>query len=191
MSLAKRKSEILFDPAEEFRAAERTTLSLRGIIASDANHEQECLVLDLSCDGAGLELERPTDLGSCVVLQVVGLGQFEGEVVRQEERDVGIRFKSSKVLRGLISEQIANYLKFGAPVKSSGRDSDRLKVVGIAHSFVLKSGQTHECEIVDIALCGALFKAAVQPAVGESVSFGKSAAVVVRHTKAGFAVKFL
>jgi len=190
MTLARRKSEILFDPAEDFRAAERASLGLQGIIIADGNCEQKCLVLDLSCDGAGLELERPTDLGSCVVLQVGALGQFEGEVVRQEGLHVGIRFKSSKVARDLIAEQIANYLKCGAPVKSSARDSERLHVVGIAHSFVLKSGQAHECEIVDIALSGALFKAALKPAMGELISFGKSAASVVRHTEGGFAVKF-
>ena len=70
------------------------------------------------------------------------------------------------------------------------RDSARLTVGEIAHSFALASGQIHACDIVDIALSGISIKSDARPAIGERVFFGKSAAVVVRHTKVGFAVAF-
>jgi hypothetical protein len=70
------------------------------------------------------------------------------------------------------------------------RNSKRLPVGEIAHSFMLESGQSHACDMVDIALSGISIKSDARPAVGERVFFGKSVAVVVRHTEVGFAVAF-
>lgn len=58
------------------------------------------------------------------------------------------------------------------------------------HQFVLTSGQSRDCEIVDIALSGASLRTDVRPPVGETIMFGKTTAIVVRHTKCGIAVSF-
>ena len=179
----------LFDPSKDMRVQRRTRLEVQGtIFLPDEKYEEKCLVLDLSPDGAGLKSTCSAAIGTRVILHIQGLGRYEGTLIRHDRVRVGVQFKYSEAKRARIAETIAAYLECGPSSPTSGRTDPRMAVSAIPHKFVLASGETNECEIVDIALSGIAFKAAVRPAIGERVVFGNSAAVVVRHTNDGFAV---
>ena len=191
MGLASRSPHSLFDPAKDRRTEARATLKVQGRIFSKKGQvEEACLVLDLSPDGAGLKSTCMAAVGSPVILYVDGLGRFEGAIVRHDRLYVGVQFKHSPTVRGRIAERIAAFVEKGTGLSTPQRKSPRLSVSEAAYSFTLDSGQSHPCEIDDIALSGASFKTAIRPAIGARVFFGKTTAVVVRHTESGFAVTF-
>ena len=85
---------------------------------------------------------------------------------------------------------IADFVERGDIKATSLRARSRLTGSHALHQFVLASGQSQDCEIVDIALSGASLRTDMRPAVGETITFGKTTAVVVRHTASGIAVSF-
>ena len=181
------------DTRGDRRAQKRARLEVNGhLFFPDKEYEQKCLVLDLSPDGAGLKSTCSAALGANIVLYIEGLGRFEGTIIRKDRLHVGIQFKHSKTTRERVAELIAIYLERGPSVYTSVRNRPRLTARKIMHSFALEleSGQKQACDIVDITFSGATFKTGSRPAVGERVMFGKTAAVVVRHTDFGFAVSF-
>lgn len=188
-----RNQQTSIDPWGDRRAQKRARLEVKGnIFFPDKEYEQKCLVLDLSPDGAGLKSACSAALGANIVLYVDGLGRFEGTIIRQDRLHVGVQFKYSKTTRERIAELIAIYLERGPFIYTSMRSRPRLTARKIMHSFALEleSGEKQACDIVDITFSGASFKTGSRPAVGERVMFGKTAAVVVRHTELGFAVAF-
>jgi hypothetical protein len=183
----------LIDPWEDRRAQRRARLEVKGtILFPDKEYEEKCLVLDLSPDGAGLKSTCSVGSGTKIVLYVDGLGRFEGKIIRQDRLHVGVQFGYSKTTRERIAELIATYLECGPFIYTSTRSRPPLSARKILHSFALEmaSGEKQACDIVDITFSGASFKTDTRPAVGERVMFGKTAAVVVRHTEIGFAVSF-
>lgn len=191
MALVKRDEEILFDPRKDMRAHGRTRVYLHGKLFNPKDdREDACLVLDLSPNGAGLKSACTAGIGSRVVLHADELGRFEGAIVRRNRLYVGVQFKYSETARERIVGRIANYLEHGMIVYAPTRDSGRFAVASLTHRFALKSGEIHLCEIVDIALSGISVKTNARPAVGQRLFFGKTAALVVRHTDVGFAVAF-
>ena len=83
-----------------------------------------------------------------------------------------------------------DYLEHGTSIPTTPRNSGRLPFTDIEQIVVEESGQSHACEIVDVALSGISLKATVRPAIGTRVIIGNSATVVARHTDIGFAVAF-
>jgi PilZ domain len=191
MALVSRNQNPVFDPMNDRRALRRARLTIQGkIFFQERQYEEACLVLDLSPNGAGLKSACAAELGSPVVLYVDGLGRFDGTIIRHNRLYVGVQFKYSAPSRERIANRIANYLEHGTRTHAPTRKSPRIAIREAPHSFMLESGETHGCEIADIALSGASFKTAARPAVGQRVFFGKTTARVVRHTETGFAVMF-
>jgi hypothetical protein len=187
MALLKRS--VRFDLSSDRRAQRRTSVEVKATIYfTKEKYEEKCLVLDLSPDGAGLKSTCSASVGTHVVLVIEGLGRYEGALIRHDRIYVGVRFKYCELKRARIAERIAAYVERGSSYPTSARAQERIAPSVIQHKFVLESGDIHDCEILDIALSGIAFKAVVCPPVGERLFFGKSAAVVVRHTKDGFAV---
>jgi PilZ domain len=187
MALLRRQSR--FDARKDDRAQRRTRIDVQGTIyLPEKTYEEKCLVLDLSPDGAGLKSTCTAVPGTHVVLVVHGLGRYGGILVRHDRIHVGVQFKYSEVKRQRVAETIAAYLEHGSSYPTLERTHTRVAPGAIQRKYVLESGESNDCEITDIALSGIAFKAAVRPSVGARLFFGKSAAVVVRHTKEGFAV---
>ena len=192
MALSDRNRNIALDPKKERRARSRSRIGVKGkIFFPTRQYEEECLVCDLSPDGAGLKSSCSGAVGSQVILYVDGLGRFEGKIARHDRLRVGVQFKCSDAKRARIAELIASFVELGAVSSTALRDRSRQKGTVALHYFVMQSGQTMSCEIVDIALSGASLRTDERPAVGETISFGKTAALVVRHTDCGIAVTFM
>jgi hypothetical protein len=183
------KHPIRFDLSRDRRIQRRTRVEVKGTIYFiEAKYEEKCLVVDLSPDGAGLKSTCSAALGSHVILVIEGLGRYEGTLVRHDRVYVGVRFKYCELKRARIAKRIAAHVEYGPSYQTSARAHERIAPSAVHHKFVLESGESSDCEMVDIALSGIAFKSKVCPPVGERLFFGKSAAVVVRHTKDGFAV---
>ena len=129
-------------------------------------------------------------MGALAVLYVDGLGRFEGRIVRRDRLRLGVKFDFSEAKRARLAQMITDYVERGEIKSTNVRARSRLTGAHALHQFVLPSGQTRDCEIVDIALSGASLRTDVRPPVGETITFGKTTAVVVRHTKSGIAVSF-
>jgi hypothetical protein len=187
MALLRRQCR--FDARKDKRAQRRTRIDVQGTIyLPEKMYQEKCLVLDFSPDGAGLKSTCTAVPGTHIVLVVQGLGRYDGILVRHDRIHVGVQFKYSEVKRARIAERIAAYLEYGSSNPTLEWTHVRVAPGAVQRKFVLGSGESNDCEITDIALSGIAFKAAVRPPLGERLFFGKSAAVVVRHTKEGFAV---
>jgi hypothetical protein len=192
MGLAKPLHTALFDPRKELRAQPRTRLDVQGtLFMPDNGYELKCAVLDLSPDGAGVKSTCSAAVGTPVVLHVQGLGRYEGTIIRRDRVNVGVRFRYSEAKRARVAEVIAAYVAGVSSSSTPTRNTARVGGFTLPYKFSLESGESGDCEIVDIALTGVAFKATARPAIGERLFFGKSAAVVARHTKDGFAVAFI
>ena len=178
-------------PRGERRARPRAPVGVKGkIFFPERRWEEECVVSDLSPDGAGLKSSCSAAVGALAVLYIDGLGRFEGKIVRRDRLRLGVKFDFSEAKRARLAQMITDYVERGEIKSTSVRARSRLTGSHALHQFVLPSGQTRDCEIVDIALSGASLRTDVRPPVGETITFGKTTAVVVRHTKSGIAVSF-
>src|SRR5215471_10332471 len=80
-------------PRGERRARERAPVGVKGRIFFPARQwEEECVVSDLSPDGAGLKSSCSAAVGAAAVLYVDGLGRFEGKIVRHDRLRLGVKF---------------------------------------------------------------------------------------------------
>lgn len=175
----------------ERRARQRAPVGVKGKIFFPARQwEEDCVVSDLSPDGAGLKSSCSAAVGTPAILYVDGLGRFEGKIVRQDRLRLGIRFGFSEAKRARLAEMIAAFVERGEIKSTRVRARTRLTGSLVLHQFVLPSGQARDCEIVDIALSGASLRTDIRPPVGETITFGKTMALVVRHTGFGIAVSF-
>jgi len=191
MALSDRNQSGFRLPRGERRARQRASVGVKGkIFFPERQWEEECVVSDLSPDGAGLKSSCSAAIGTQAVLYVDGLGRFEGKVVRRDRLRLGIRFGFSEAKRDRLAQMIADFVERGEIKSTRARTRSRLLGNHALHQFVLPSGQARDCQIVDIALSGASLRTDVRPPVGETITFGKTMAVVVRHTASGIAVSF-
>ncbi len=179
-------------PVKERRASRRTTTSVKGkLFFPQQNYEEECTVCDLSADGARLKASCSVPLGTLVVLYVDGLGRFEGAVIQRDRRNVGLQFRQSEMKRQKVATKVAEFVAGTVTAPTALRVAPRMPASGGAHQFTLSSGLTEPCEFIDIAISGASIKTTLRPAVGETIVFDSTPAVVVRHLPTGIAVAFL
>ena len=176
----------------EKRRRKRWGISLPGrLFVPDRKIEGDCVVIDLSPDGAGLKSACSAALGVDVVLYVDGFGRYEGHVVQRDRLRLGVQFVCSDAKRARIVEQIASFVQNGKVAPTNLRRTERTRKSETLHNFQLASGHTVPCEISDMALTGASLTTHVRPPVGEEIRFGGMSAVIVRHTETGIGVKFL
>ena len=191
MSQPHRARKPVFDPRKDRRSNERPTVAVKGtIFFPDREYEEQCAVVDLSPDGAGLKATFSAASGEPLILFIGGLGRFEGKIVWRDRLRVGVQFRYSETKRARVAELIAAYLEFGSVSATAVRKTTRLGGKAGWHSFMRASGEKIVCEIVDMALSGASLKTDERPDVGETVFFGRTNALVVRHTDCGIAVTF-
>ncbi len=181
-----------FAPVKERRASKRATTAAKGkLFFPQQNYEEECTVLDLSADGARLKASCSVPLGTLVVLYIDGLGRFEGTLIQRDRRNVGLQFKQTEAKRQKVASRVAEFVEGTVSAPTALRVAPRMPAAGGAHQFTTSSGLTEPCEFIDIAISGASIKTELRPAIGETIVFDSTPAVVVRHLPTGIAVAFL
>ena len=101
-----------------------------------------------------------------------------------------MQFKFSEIKRTRVADLIAAFVECGSVSATAVRQTSRLSGKTALHTFTRASGEKLACEIVDMALSGASLRTDERPAVGETVFFGRTVALVVRHTDCGIAITF-
>ncbi len=191
MSQLHRARKPAFDPKKDRRSNERPNIGVKGtIFFPDRQYEEQCAVVDLSPDGAGLKATFSAASGERLILYVDGLGRFEGKIVWRDRLRIGVQFKCSETKRARVADLIAAYLEFGSVSATAVRQTSCLSGEAALHSFTRASGQNLACEIVDMALSGASLRTDERPDVGETIFFGRTPALVIRHTDCGIAISF-
>jgi hypothetical protein len=176
----------------EKRKQKRTPLALKGkLFSPDSGFEDDCRVVDFSPDGAGVKSAISAAVGTRLVLYVEGFGRFEGTVVARDRTRLGVQFQPSAVKRERTIDLLSAYVASGTTQAVPLRSALRAKGVPPLHDFTCADGQLAACEVIDIALGGALLKTEARPEIGEFLTFGTAAARVVRHTATGIAVQFV
>jgi PilZ domain-containing protein len=173
------------------RACNRVRATLNGklFVVSD-RRELDCVVKNLSPQGAGLRCSTPLPGGIDVILYVTGFGRFEGTTVEPANDGVGIRFECTPKKTKRITEQLTLFVKGGLTAVTSLRGSARIKEAAI-QSFTRSNGDVVESEISDVSLTGASLRTRERPPVGEVIRLGRLAGRVVRHHESGISVQFV
>jgi len=176
----------------EKRRQNRTDVGLKGrLFIPQGGYDDECIVENFCTDGAGLKYNGSAPVGTRVVLYVECFGRFEGVVVRRDRVRLGLQFHSNKAKRQRTNEQLADFVAHGMTAVAPTRRGVRVKEMPPLQHFIDSDGRSFDCEVVDIALDGALFKTIERPEVGAVLAFGETAGRIVRHTDDGFAVQFI
>jgi len=124
-------------------------------------------------------------------LYIDGFGRFEGVVVARERTRVGVEFQSGSAKRARTADQLLEYVVHGKTERVPLRSAQRAGSIPPLNHFEFADGRHASCEVIDIALGGALIRTEGRPAIGELLNFGGATARVVRHTDEGIAVQFV
>jgi hypothetical protein len=175
----------------ERRRQKRTDVGLTGkLFVPERNCEDDCAVIDISPDGAGIKSASSAPVGTRVVLYVECFGRFDGVIVQRNRIRLGIEFQASKVKRERTRAQIADFVAHGMVARAPLRTTVRTKELPPDY-FIAEDGTKVDCEIIDIAFAGASLRTSVRPDVGKTLAFGEMPARVTRHTSEGIAVEFV
>src|SRR5437868_5286825 len=179
-------------PLGDKRKSPRWPLGIKGkIFVPERQYGEECLISDLSTDGAGLKTSCSAALGTKVVLYIDEFGRYDATIVQSFRRKVGVKFQISDNKRARTAELITNYVTHGTAGATALRSSVRMSGTSSLKSFASESGEAVACKVLDIALTGASLETEARPEIGAQIFFGEVAARVVRHMPNGIAVVFL
>lgn len=154
------------------------------------SQELACTVVDLSPGGANIACETELAGDTPVVLYANTFGRFEGQVVRCEGGQLGLRFHSTALKRERTAEQLILYMNRTLLDEADLRREDRTPTRGLTR-FVRHDGQVVPCEVLDLSMSGISVKTDIRPAVGEFVLIGQLAGRVARHHQDGVGIEFI
>ncbi len=144
----------------ERRRFRRVRLDLPGRLFIPADgKEAPCHVSDLSPGGANVACELTPATGAQVVLYVDGFGRFEGQVVRRDDENFGVRFSCTVLKRERIAEQLTLFLN-KALVEGALLRRERTNHKEFA-KFTRADGQIVYCEMMDISASGVSLQAPI------------------------------
>ena len=152
--------------------------------------EIDCLVTELSPDGAYITTPRASLFGAEIALYIESFDRFSASVVCTRSDGVRVKFNCSPNKRARIAEKISYHLN-GQPVPLTSL----LRVQGpdlrsVRNFTRQKNGETASFEVIDISLSGASLRTSCRPAIDEIVTIGSVEGRVTRHFDDGIAVEF-
>src|SRR5262249_432122 len=170
MTLSPKDAEPIVAKAKaERRRYRRVPLDLPGkVFVPDDGQEAPCKVINLSPGGAAIDCEVTPPPGTQVVLDVDGVGRFEGTVGGRGGRTYGIAFVCTQAKRDRIAEQLTLFLNKALGEETLVRRHGRTHQKGFA-KFTRADGQIINCEVMDISVGGVSLKTDIRPPLGEYV----------------------
>jgi hypothetical protein len=173
------------------RNSSRVRITVQGkLFIVSEQHEIDCIVLDLSSGGAGVQCSPIPPRKSNVILYVDGFGRFEGVTTQPTRDGTGIHFECTQRKRERIDEQLKLYVSEGLKAVTHLRQSARMEPVDIPN-FITSDGEIVGCEVLDISLTGTSLKTTERPPIDDVITFGRMEAQVVRHHDRGIGVRFI
>lgn len=189
--MATKRETVLARARADRRRYRRIDVELDGrLFLPQEQRETIVRVHDLSAGGARIACTEDLESGVTVILYVGDFGRFEGVVVRLSGGDFGVQFQCSALKRERIVEQLMVFLNRERVDEAMLRRHDRAPSRGVAR-FTRNTGQSIECEVLDLSLSGVSLITDIRPPVGEIVLIGQMAGRVARHHEQGIAIEFV
>lgn len=164
-------------------------LSARFMLQTGAEHV--CRIIEMSTGGVRFATEIRPRLGERIIVYIVELGRFEGDVERHEESGFAIGLKLTETKHRKLAEQLvwfANREEFDLPENRRHR-----RFVPMMQWTILRlsNGREHMAKINDLSVSGVNIEANARVMVGSQVTIGAKAAKVTRVYDGGFVAEFI
>jgi len=160
------------DQKDERRKHPRIAVETKGRFLAPDGSEHQCSLRDISI--GGIAVSSPVSLfeGAQIIIYLDDFGRFEGKIVRVFEGGFAIETAISGPRRERLQQ--------------------RLDALARGESSVLTvaDGTTLPCRIIDMSLGGAQVAIDPRPPIGTTVSIGRMAGRIVRHTDEGVGIQF-
>ena len=174
----------------ERRRHQRVKVRLTGQFMRQDRQEFPCATIDISPGGIAFEAEASGEIGERIIAYLNQVGRVEGTVARHFYGGFAIQMKLPPLKREKLADQLtwlANRQVLGMP---EDRRHERITPQNPHSTLTLPNGREILCKIIDISRSGAAIKVSPAPAVGATVSLGKTRGQVVREFAGGVAIEF-
>jgi len=151
----------------------------------------DCVVMNLSVEGAAVYCPEPVALDASVVLYVEGFGRFDALTTRHAKGALGLKFACNAAQRAKLEQDLAVFVREGMTNVTRLRRHRRGGSDAGLDFFTCADGSPVACQVLDISFQGALLKTVMRPAIGDVVQLGRTRGWVVRHHEQGIGVQFL
>lgn len=178
-------------PSTDQRRHKRVALTLLGRFMRANRHEYPCKLNDISVGGAAISSPVAVDEGERIVVYFDHIGGLEGSVVRVFEGGFAMQFKMTAHKREKLAAQLTWLINRDVLSGIEQRRHERFPVGNASKSIVLDSGQTLDCEVIDVSISGASLKLDMRPPVGSGLMLGRLRGRVMRHHEHGIGIQFV
>ena len=148
-----------------------------------------CMAVDLSAGGAGVQCEEVPPLNTYVVLYIDGFGRYEAVSTRFADGVLGLRFVFRDEKRDRLLEKLNLFVNEGHVDDTRRRAHERVPHMAAAY-FTRPSGERVKCRIIDASLEGISLRTKSRPPLGEIIRISRTYGCVVRHHDQGIGVQF-
>ncbi len=178
-------------PATDKRRHKRVAITLLGRFMRANRHEYPCKLNDISVGGAAISSPVAVDDGERIVVYFDHIGGLEGSVVRVFEGGFAMQFKMTARKREKLAAQLTWLLNRDVLSGIEQRRHERFSVADQTKTVVLDTGETLDCEVVDVSISGASLRMEMRPPIGSSLMLGRLRGRVMRHHEHGIGVQFV
>jgi len=178
-------------PATDKRRHKRVAITLRGRFMRANRHEYPCRVNDISVGGAAINSPVAVDEGERIVVYFDHIGGLEGSVVRVFEGGFAMQFRTTARKREKLAAQLTWLINRDVLSDITERRHERGSVADQNKTVLLDTGETVDCEVVDVSISGASLRMDIRPPIGSSLMLGRMRGRVMRHHEHGIGVQFV
>jgi hypothetical protein len=179
------------EPATDKRRHKRVAITLLGRFMRANRHEYPCRLNNISVGGAAINSPVAVEEGERIVVYFDHIGGLEGSVVRVFEGGFAMQFRTTARKREKLAAQLTWLLNRDVLSGITERRHERGSVADQNKTVLLDTGETVECEVVDVSISGASLRMDMRPPIGSGLMLGRMRGRVVRHHEHGIAVQFV
>jgi hypothetical protein len=178
-------------PATDKRRHKRVAVTLLGRFMRANRHEYPCRLNDISVGGAAINSPVAVDEGERIVVYFDHIGGLEGSVVRVFEGGFAMQFRTTARKREKLAAQLTWLINRDVLSDITERRHERGSVADQNKTVLLDTGETVDCEVVDVSISGASLRMDIRPPIGSSLMLGRMRGRVMRHHEHGIGVQFV
>jgi PilZ domain len=178
-------------PATDKRRHKRVAVTLLGRFMRANRHEYPCRLNDISVGGAAINSPVAVDEGERIVVYFDHIGGLEGSVVRVFEGGFAMQFRTTARKREKLAAQLTWLINRDVLSDITERRHERGAVADQNKTVLLDTGETVDCEVVDVSISGASLRMDIRPPIGSSLMLGRMRGRVMRHHEHGIGVQFV
>jgi hypothetical protein len=178
-------------PATDKRRHKRVAITLLGRFMRANRHEYPCRLNDISVGGAAINSPVAVDEGERIVVYFDHIGGLEGSVVRVFEGGFAMQFRTTARKREKLAAQLTWLINRDVLSDITERRHERGAVADQNKTVLLDTGETVDCEVVDVSISGASLRMDIRPPIGSSLMLGRMRGRVMRHHEHGIGVQFV